>query len=544
MKKILTLMVTVLLAMTAAASEKQVKKAAEATCSITAYDKDNKIMGTGSGIFIESSTGIASMSLFKGAHKVIVRDTEGRSFDVIRICGADQLYDIIKFKVSAPTSFAEPATGKAEGKMWTVNYTSGSATPNEAKIDKVETFMEKYNYYILSSENSKDFCALITDDGKVAGLIQKSANGGVHATDAAYGASLATYGLALNNPSVKCCDIPLQLPEKKEEALLMMILSGNTGDELQHKASVHDFLERYPKLPDGYMARAGISTNNKDYAEADKDLKEAVRLAENKSEYYFNYAKTVFRIVSSDKNLKFTEWTADKAYELAEKACAEDDQPVYRQLMAQILFSKANYGKAYDTYINIVKNGKVYPDAYYGAAQCRIMQDAPKEEIIALLDSAVNSCDSVNYHISAPYVYLRASIYIEMGEYRKAVTDYYRYEILCDGKMNAQFYYLREQTELKAKMYQQALTDIHKAIMLAPDEVSYYAEAGALELKVKMYEEAEMMGRKCIEMAPKYADGYLILGLALKYQGKKEESEKALQQAKLLGSEQTEIDTH
>ena len=543
MKKIFTFLITILLTITSTASVKQVKKAAEATCSITSYDKDNKIMKTGCGIFVDSSVGIASMSLFKGAHKVVVKDTEGRSFDVIRICGADELYDVIKFKVSAPTSFAEPAKGKADGDMWTVEYTSATPTPQKANIDKVESFMEKYSYYILSSENTKDFCALITDDGKVAGLIQKSSNGGIHATDAAYAANLTTYGLALNNPAVKCCDIPLMLPDKKEEALLMMILSGNTGDKVQHEASVHDFLENYPKMPDGYMARAGISTEKKDYEAADRDLKESVRLAEKKSEFYFNYAKTIFRVVSSDKGLKYKEWTADKAYELAEKACAEDDQPVYRQLMAQILFSKANYGKAYDTYINIVSNGKVYPDAYYGAAQCKIMEDAPKEEIIALLDSAVNSCDSVNYHISAPYVFLRASIYIEMGEFRKAVTDYYRYEILCDGKMNAQFYYIREQTELKAKMYQQALSDIHKAIMLAPEEPSYYAEAGALELKVKMYEEAEVMGRKCIEIAPEYADGYLILGLALKYQGKTEESEKALQQAKALGSNQTDIDT-
>ena len=544
MKRLITLTLIALLTISVSASIKQVKKAAEAVCYITAYDKDNKIMGTGSGIFVQNSIGVASMSLFRNAHRIEIKDTEGRSFDVIRICGTDELYDVIKFKVSAPTTYAEPAEGKPEGKLWMVNYSSGNYEPKEAVIDKVETFMEKYSYYILSSENSNDFCALITDDGKTAGLIQKSSVGGIHATDAAYINSLHTYGLALNNPAVKCCNVPLELPQKKEEALLMMILSGNTGDKAQHEASVHDFLKAFPKMPDGYMASANIKAAKKDYAAADADLKQALHFAENKAEYYFNYAKTVFRVVSSDNDMKYAEWSADKAYELAEKACAEDNQPVYQQLKAQILFSKKDYASAYDTYINIVKDGKIYPDAYYGAAQCKIMQDAPKEDIIVLLDSAVNSCDSLNYHISAPYVFLRASIYTEMGEYRKAVTDYYRYEILCDGKMNAQFYYLREQTELKARMYQQALSDIHKAIMLAPDEVSYYAEAGALELKVKMFEEAEAMGRKCIEMAPDYADGYLILGLALKYQGKEEESVKALDKAKQLGSDQTSIDTH
>ena len=544
MKKILTFIFVSLLAMTASASVKHVKRAAEAVCSITAYDKDNNITGSGCGIFIANATGIAPMSVFKGAHRIEVRDTEGRSFEVTRICGTDELYDLIKFRVSAPTSFAEPAGVKDRGELWTVDYTSGGETPEKAIVDKEEKFMEKYSYYILRSGSKKDACALITDDGRVAGLIQTSTNGGIHATDAAYAASLTTYGLALNNPAIKCCDVPLMLPEKKEEALLMMILAGSTGDKKQHEASVHDFIEKYPSMPDGYMARAAISTEKKDYEAADKDLKESVRLADKKAEYYFNYAKTMFRIVSSDKDLKYAPWTAEKAYELAGRACAEDEQPVYRQLMAQISFAKADYDKAYDTYIGIVEGGTIYPDAYYGAAQCKIMQEAPKPEIIALLDSAVNSCDSVNYHMSAPYVFLRASIYVEMGEYRKAVTDYYRYEILCDGQMNAQFYYLREQTELKARMYQQALTDIHRAIMLAPDEVSYYAEAGALELRVKMYEEAEAMGRRCVEMAPGYADGHLILGLALKYQGKKEESDKELARAKELGSSQTDIDTY
>lgn len=533
-----------ILTLSVSASVKQVKKAAEAVCSITSYDKDNKIMSTGFGVFVGPKTGVASMSLFKGAHKVVAIDTEGRSFDVTRVCGTDELYDVIKFKVSAPVTYAEPSEGTTDGDLWLVEYTSGNITPQKAIVEKVETFMDKYSYYILSSENSQGSCALLTDDGKVAALVQKSSAGGIHATDVSYINSLHTYGLALNNPAVNCCDIPLELPSNKEEALLMMILAGNTGNKVQHEASVIDFIDTYPKMPDGYMARASIMTERKDYAAADRDLKESVRLADKKAEYYFNYAKTIFRVVSSDKELNFPEWTSEKAYELSSLAYTEEKQPVYSQLMAQILFSKKDYAKAYDTYMNIVDGGVVYPDAYYGAAQCKIMQDAPKEEIIVLLDSAVNSCDSVNYHISAPYVFLRASIYTEMGEYRKAVTDYYRYEILCDGQMNAQFYYLREQTELKAKMYQQALTDIHRAIMLDPDEVTYYAEAGALELKVKMFEEAESMGRKCIEMAPEYSEGYLILGLALKYQGKTEESEQMLKKAEELGNKQTDIDTY
>ena len=538
MRKIISLVLMLMITVCISASVKNAKKAAEAVCSITAYDKDNNIMATGCGIFVDSKTGIASMSLFKGAHKVVVTDTDGRNFDVTRICGTDELYDVIKFKVNAPMAFAEPSKGKAGDILWLVEYSSGDITPKKAIVEKVESFMEKYSYYILSTENSQNSCALITDKGQVAALIQKSQNGGIHATDAAFINSLQTYALAINNPAVNCCDIALELPAKQEEALLMMILSGNSGRKEQHEASVNDYIAAYPKLPDGYMSRALLKTEKKDYEGADKDFNEAVRLATNKSEFYFNYAKTMFRIVSGDEKPDFKGWTEDRAYELASMAAAKDNQPVYSQLMAQISFAKKDYSKAYDTFMGIVKDGKIYPDAYYGAAQCKIMQDAPKEDIIVLLDSAVNSCDSVNYHMSAPYIFLRASIYTEMGEYRNAVTDYYRYEVICNGQMNAQFYYLREQTEVKAKMFQQALTDIHRAIMLDPNEVTYYAEAGALELRVKMYEEAETMGRKCIEMAPDYSEGYLILGLALKYQGKTEEGDKMLKKAEELSGKE------
>ena len=538
MRKIISLVLMLMITVCISASVKNAKKAAEAVCSITAYDKDNNIMATGCGIFVDSKTGIASMSLFKGAHKVVVTDTDGRNFDVTRICGTDELYDVIKFKVNAPMAFAEPSNGKAGDILWLVEYSSGDITPKKAIVEKVESFMEKYSYYILNTENSQNSCALITDKGQVAALIQKSQNGGIHATDAAFINSLQTYALAINNPAVNCCDIALELPAKQEEALLMMILSGNSGRKEQHEASVNDYIAAYPKLPDGYMSRALLKTEKKDYEGADKDFNEAVRLATNKSEFYFNYAKTMFRIVSGDEKPDFKGWTEDRAYELASMAAAKDNQPVYSQLMAQISFAKKDYSKAYDTFMGIVKDGKIYPDAYYGAAQCKIMQDAPKEDIIVLLDSAVNSCDSVNYHMSAPYIFLRASIYTEMGEYRNAVTDYYRYEVICNGQMNAQFYYLREQTEVKAKMFQQALTDIHRAIMLDPNEVTYYAEAGALELRVKMYEEAETMGRKCIEMAPDYSEGYLILGLALKYQGKTEEGDKMLKKAEELSGKE------
>ncbi len=40
--------------------------------------------------------------LFKGAGRAVVTDTEGKEYPVSSIIGVDELYDVVRFKVSVP----------------------------------------------------------------------------------------------------------------------------------------------------------------------------------------------------------------------------------------------------------------------------------------------------------------------------------------------------------------------------------------------------------------------------------------------------------
>ena len=180
------------------------------------------------------------------------------------------------------------------------------------------------------------------------------------------------------------------------------------------------------------------------------------------------------------------------------------------------------------------------PELLYEQAQCKRKLNAPNEEILALLDSAINTTDTLRFVETAPYFLTRAQVYDEMGKYRDAVFDYTRYEYLVQGRVNASFYYIREQAEVNGKLYQQALSDIARAIILAPQEPTYYAEMANLQLRVKKPEDAIKTAQRCTEIAPEYADGYLLLGLAQIQTKNKTEGLANLQKAKDMGSEQAQ----
>ena len=180
-------------------------------------------------------------------------------------------------------------------------------------------------------------------------------------------------------------------------------------------------------------------------------------------------------------------------------------------------------------------------ELYYEAARCKQMMKAPNTEVLALLDSAVNNTDTMRITEAAPYFLARAEVYVEEGNYRQAVFDYTRYELLKDRRqLGADFYYVREQAEVKAKLFKQALIDINMAVMLAPKEPLYLAEKASLELRVNMVDDALETARHCVELAPEYSDGYLLLGLAQVQKGNKAEGLENMKKAKELGNEQAE----
>ena len=112
MKRFLYLILALLTCWTAVSAQtpKWVGKARKAIISIVTYDKDNKIMNTGNGFFVKTDgTAVADYSLFEGAQRAVIINSDGKEFPVDCILGANSMYDLVKFrgqtdKEAAPSS--------------------------------------------------------------------------------------------------------------------------------------------------------------------------------------------------------------------------------------------------------------------------------------------------------------------------------------------------------------------------------------------------------------------------------------------------------
>ena len=105
MKKKLLLMLTLcLLAQwSVAQAPKWVDKAKRAVFSVVTYDQDDKILNTGNGFFVtEDGVALSDYTLFKGARRAVVMSSDGAQMPVEAIMGADDMYDVVKFRVGIP----------------------------------------------------------------------------------------------------------------------------------------------------------------------------------------------------------------------------------------------------------------------------------------------------------------------------------------------------------------------------------------------------------------------------------------------------------
>ena len=80
-----------------AQAPKWVEKAKRAVFSVVIYDKNDKILNTGNGFFVtEDGVALSDYSLFKGAERAVIINSEGKQMPVDAVLGANDMYDVIK----------------------------------------------------------------------------------------------------------------------------------------------------------------------------------------------------------------------------------------------------------------------------------------------------------------------------------------------------------------------------------------------------------------------------------------------------------------
>lgn len=536
MKRIsIIIMTLVLCASSLMAQPGPVQKVSKSVFTLTTFNKDGGIIASTQGVFIDNKgTAISTFKPFVGATKASIVDASGKSMNVDAILGADELYDVAKFRIIGATT-AAPIASKASvagEKVWLVPYSIKKSPFQQEDISSVENFMTTYNYYIFSTsvpENAVG-CPFVNKNGQVIGLMHT--NGQTTAIDANYAKQLKVTGLSTLDAALRETGIRTALPDTEQDAITMMTLKKGQIPVDVYNEYTQEFINKFPTSAFGYKEKALYLVDQEKYDEAAKLMEEGIKKSAAKDEAHSNYADLIYQKIAYKGDSTYTAWTLDKAIDEAQKAYAAKPQPVYKHQEAQINFLKGNYQKACDMFLDLTKSNLNGGELYFEAAQAKTHLKAPAQEIEVLLDSAISV--GARTGMAGNYYLARANFLNEQGQYRRAIQDYNMYDSIA-RPVDASFFYTRYQCETKLRMWQPALLDIARACYLAPKQPTFFAEWASLDLRVKRYDEGISAATHCTELAPEYADGYLLLGLLQKEKGLKDEAIKNLKKAQELG---------
>lgn len=531
-----------LFGLSAQAQPKWYKKAQKSLLSVITFDEKNNILGSGNGFLIsEDGTALANYSLFKGAHKAKVVDSSGKEHEVKWICGANSLYDVVKFRIQTEKdlpsiSIAEKGAAKGEAVYFLPYATQKNKSFRADSVLDAKAFEGKYYYYTLTGKPNKMMInvPVMNQDGEAIAMLQSSSDEKNYAISVHYGASLATTSLSASDNDLNDIHIAKMIPEKESDASTFLYLS-NTRDSVIYADYLTQFIQKFPESYGGYTTAAEFYAQHSDLKTADSYLQQGLEKAKEEDQLHYSWSKLIYNLNMTPGYQQYADWNMERALSEAEKAYQLQNQPIYLLQQGNCQYALHQYEKAYNLYLQVCGTNLKSSEIFLYAAQCKKMLQGKPEEILALQDSAMALQKKPYKPEAAPALLARANTYIEMQQYKKAVLDLNDYESLNYGNLNENFYYLRSLAELNGKMYEQAITDIDKATRLNPKNHLLWAQKASTLYAVGMIDEAIKAARQSIEVNPSFADAYRILGVCLIQDGKKEEGLTNLQKAKELG---------
>jgi tetratricopeptide (TPR) repeat protein len=561
MKRLLLLLLVSGFALAAAGQKapKWMDKASKAVITVTTFDKDNRQINATTGFFVSpGGEALSAYSLFKGASRASVSDADGHTWPVTSIIGADDLYDVIKFKValSGKAPFlplaADPVPVSTA--VWLLPFrASRELVFRQGSIAEASKLKEPYLYYKiampLEAENAN--APLLLANGQVFALAQVDASG---KKEHSYGVS-AAYVQALNYTATDIfntvyTDIGIRKawPAEVGQATVALFLLAGSQDAKAYLESLNDFIASFPQSPDGYLSRAShYALQRAELASsaaeegsflrlALDDLATALKVSDKKGDVLYNRAKLIYSVATADSSLTDANWQIAAAREALQKAILLDDQPVYHELEGELCFNQGEYPQAYEAWMKVNYSNMATSNTWYLAAKA--LENIPGSQIsdiISLLDSAILKMGTPTPKEAAPYLLERIDYLSQLSLFDEAVKDYDRYYYLSDGKVNDSFYYYRSQARSRNGDAAGALEDIQEAIRKNASSADYYAEEAALYVRQQNYDAALLSVDKALELAPAFAACYRIRGVCFIRQEKKVQACEAFQKALELG---------
>jgi tetratricopeptide (TPR) repeat protein len=524
-----------------------VKKATKSVFTLKTFTADGTLLGSANGFYVgKNGEAISCYAPFKGAQRAVVIDATGKEYEVACILGANETYDVAKFRVTTgktlPLTVAQESAS-TDASVWLLPYNQVKKVP-QGTVRKAEIFNQDYAYYTVALQmpDNSVGAPLLSEAGEVLGLMQQPASlmdTLNYAVSALFADSLKTTGLSINDPVLRATGIRKALPQDVGQAQLALYIGGASLDSLAYCQLIEDFILQFPNHPDGYTYRAQQLVNGSRFDDADRDMKKALKVAEKPDEVHYTYSRLMLQKLLYMPEQNYDAWSFDGSFDEAGEAYRINPLPTYRQQQAVVRYAQQRYDEAYAIYEELFASSLRSPELFYAASVCKEqLKDSVAQ--LALLDSCVAQFSRPYLKETAPYLLHRAQLLMDMNRHREAVTDLNDYESLMKTQLTSNFYYMKYQAEMKGRLYQQALDDINEAIRMTPQSDLYYAEKASLQVRVGLYSEAVETANICIQLAPDHSDGYLFLGLSQCLLGQKTEGVKNLKKAGELGDPQAE----
>ena len=332
----LKIAITLLLMGTAMSSWAQSwsKKAAQAVFTLKTFKADGTLLGSANGVFVsENGEAVSCFTPFKDADRAVVIDAQGKEWPVETMMGANDMYDVAKFKVAAKKPVALATGSAANGApVWLLPYSVKKEPASvSGTVSKAEQFQDSYTYYTLTlqAQEQQQGCPVINEAGQVIGLLQAAADQQAttsYAVSAPFAVSLHTNGLSMSDAALKTVHIPLAIPDKYDDALLALFMGASAMNAQQYQDYVNRFIAQYPDAPDGYTYRARLEVAANEFAKADEDMKKAVKVAEKKDDAHYQYAQLIYQKELLQSDQPYAEWNLQRALEESKLAYESNPQ--------------------------------------------------------------------------------------------------------------------------------------------------------------------------------------------------------------------------
>ncbi|MDR2473565.1 MAG: serine protease [Tannerella sp.] len=557
MKRYFILLPSIFLIFTVSAQTKPPKwigKVEKAVFKLETTTKEG-VTKTASGFFVgDDGVAIAPYAPFRNAVKASVLTDDGRQFAVIKILGADEMYDVISFKVAVPkkTPFIEKVKkAPFTGNVAIIPPSKEQPTMSKGTIAEITKQSGIYSYYKIDMplHVSCEGYPLLDEDGGVFAISQQDASGKgkTYGVSIDYILDIQLTATDLFKRTYSDIGIRKNWPTDVGEAHLALLISTSSQDAATYLETLNDFIATFPDDADGYLTRANhYISNNKELAAsygndryhyidlAFADADKAAKITKKKGEKEYNTAKLIFGAITTDSTLNYKNFTLQTAADEVSKAIKENDLPEYHLLKGDIAFYNKDYNKAAEAYSVVNQTPLASGSSFYLAAKSKQQLNGVNPfEIVSLLDSAVSKAPAAE---AAAYLLENIDLKTTMALYDQIIKDYDRYYLLVEGKVNDAFYYLREQAKFRSNDLEGALKDIDKAIMEADGKNAvYYAEKASVLLRLKDLPNAQEAASKSIALDPEFASAYRLLGIVLVRMDKKQDGCINLRKAKELG---------